>query len=129
MKPPRKKHDLATRVLAKAALDSAIAEAQPPTLRAIAKQMDVSTGFLRYWFSAEVAALHAIHTRLCVEERELRQRREAELVESTVQGMVESGTYPGRKRVEASLRRSGASLLSSTNFTAYRTALAALVKR
>jgi hypothetical protein len=128
-RPPRKKHDVATRVLAKATLDGAIAEVQPPTLRAIATQLDVSTGFLRYWFPAEVAALHAIHGRLRVEAREERQRREQQLVESIVHGLVESGTYPGRKRVEASLRLAGASLLSSPNLRVFRTTLLARVKR
>lgn len=128
-KPPRKRYDLATRVRAKAALDSAVADAAPLTLRAVSGQLDVSTGFLRYWFPQEVAALRAIHHRRLLEARELRERRDAACIESTVRAMLQAGTYPARKRVETALRAAGTSLLSASNLGVYRTALLSNVKR
>ena len=128
-KPARRRHDLATRVQAKAALDDAIADVQPRTLLAISERLDVSTGYLRYWFPKEVAALRAIHHRRLLEARELRQQRDAALIESTIQAMLRAGTYPGRKRIEAALRAAGTSLLSSSNLAVYRMALLLNVKR
>ena len=127
-KPARRRHDLATRVQAKAALDDAIADVQPRTLLAISERLDVSTGYLRYWFPKEVAALRAIHRRRLLEARELRQQRDAALIESTIQAMLRAGTYPGRKRIEAALRAAGTSLLSSSNLAVYRMALLLNVK-
>jgi hypothetical protein len=126
---PRKRHDRAMLARARAALDSTLADPAPVTLRAVSEQLGVSTGYLRYWFPREVVALHAIHRRILLEARELRQRRDAALIESTVRAMLQAGTYPARKRVEAALRTAGTSLLSSSNLGAYRTALLLNIKR
>lgn len=126
---PRQRHDHAMRVRAKAALDSTLVAAEPLTLRAISDQLGVSTGYLRYWFPNEVAALNAINRRRLLETREIRQRLDAALIESTVHAMIKQGTYPGRKRVEAAMRAAGTSLMSSSNLNVYRTAIALKLKR
>lgn len=128
-KGPRQRHDHAMRVRAQAALDSTLVAAEPLTLRAVSDQLGVSTGYLRYWFPNEVAALNAINRRRLLEARETRQRRDAALIQSTVQAMLKLGTYPGRKRVESALRAAGTSLMSASNLNAYRTAIALNVKR
>jgi len=127
-KGPRKKHDLTTRVLAKEALDHTLGDPARLTLRAVSERLGVSTGYLRYWFPREVAALNAIRRRRVLQEREMRQRRAAALIETTVRAMVEVGTYPGRKRVENALRADGTSLMSSPNLHVYRAAIRRNVK-
>lgn len=128
-KGPRKKHDLAMRVRAKEALDHTLADPAPLALRAVSEQLGVSTGYLRYWFPREVAALNAMRLQRVLQEREMRQRRAAALIETTVRAMVDVGTYPGRKRIETALRAEGTSLMSSPNLRVYREALMRNVKR
>ncbi len=128
-KTAARRHDHETRVRGKSALRAAVAEVNPPTLAAVAERLEVSTGFLRYWFADEVAALRAVHQRRLAEARELRRRRDADLIEATVRSMVQEGVYPGRKRFEAALREAGTSLLTSSNLGVYRTALLLNVKR
>ncbi len=116
---PLVRHDEHKRAAVEARLKTALQFDLPPALRIVADRAGVSRGYLKYWFAQECRELTGLRAKLRLEARERRHAERIALIRDVVGAAVAAGAHPGRKLVEAAVRRAGFSLMLDGLFENY----------
>lgn len=104
-------------------LRSALQQADPLPLRAIAARHGVSRTFLPYWYPKETRALIQRRSQVRRAKHSREKARRLRVLQTVVQSQVELDGQIRRKRTEAALRRERVSLLLPGVLESYRTKL------
>lgn len=116
----RRQHSETVRENVGLQLRSALRQADPPPLRAIAAKHDVSRTFLPYWFPKETRALMQRRSQARRAKHSREKARRLKVLQTVVQLQVNSDGQIRRKRTEAALRRERVSLLLPGVLESYR---------
>lgn len=116
----RRQHSETVRESVGLQLRSALRQADPPPLRAIAAKHGVSRTFLPYWFLKETRALIQRRSQVLRAKHSREKARRLKVLQAVVQLQVKNDGQIRRKRTEAALRRERVSLLLPGLLESYR---------
>jgi len=99
-------------------------QAEPPQpISVIAQNLGLTAHYLRYWFPEICAQLTLRHKRAIRRRSAERMETQCRRVQEIVRAFRDGNRYPSRRKVDAILRKEGASLGKRDLFKAYRAEL------